>query len=104
MATILHTSLNAATVLGPGTVLDTESTQSNLHTAIVTATGTNPVVTVDIEITHDQVQWAPAGTVSLNGAGSGSVTFSAAIRYLRANLVTLSGPPDGAVTATLSSG
>lgn len=104
MATILHTLLDAATLTGPGAAVDIENTQYKMHTAIVTAFGTNPVAQVDIEISHDQISWAPAGSVTLNGAGTKQVTFEASARYLRANLVSLTGPPNGEVTAKISSG
>lgn len=104
MATIVNPSIQAAESTGPGTTIDLESTNVKQHTAIATVTGTVTAVTVNIEVTHDQENWATAETLTFTGAGCRQVPVYAAVRYLRANLVELTGDPGATVTTTISSG
>lgn len=104
MATILNTSLDAAEVTGPGAIVDVEATSYRQHTAITTVIGTVTSVTVDIEVSHDQANWAVAGTATFTEAGCEQVKVDASVRFLRAHLTELEGDPGAAVTTTISSG
>lgn len=106
MPDLTRVSLDMATATGPGQSVDLEVTSYRLHTMIAVAAGTNPVATVLVEVSANQVDWASAGTLTFNGSSARcqQVTFEAPVRYLRANLTQLSGPQDGAVTATILSG
>lgn len=104
MATVQSTSLNAVTATGVGDVHDSESTTYRQHTVIASATGVVTAVTILIEISHDQTNWAQIASIALTGAEVKQASFTAAVRFVRANLTVLTADPGAAVTATISSG
>lgn len=104
MATIVNTSLDAAEAVGPGSVVDIESTGYRQHTAIATVSGAVAIAVVDVEVSHDQTNWAVAGTLAFGAAGCKQLLVNASVRYLRANLTELTADPGATVTMSISSG
>lgn len=100
-------SLDAATATGPGASNDLEGVYDH-HTLVVAATG-GCTWSVALEGSHDGSTWvslrnfgtfsaaAMAGTVPDPDAIPGNL-----VRYVRANLVTLSGGTNPTVTVTIA--
>lgn len=94
------TSLSDASAAGSGTRHDLGSVLFN-HTMNVLVGGTAPTtLTVDLEGSQDGAAWWPLGSVS--DVAGGQITVQAAVRFVRANISTLTGGPP-TVTATLGS-
>jgi hypothetical protein len=92
-------SLNAATATGAGTSRDLEGLYRYV-TMAMSATGSPSTVNIDLEGSHDGTNW-----VVLTGAAlsQGAVSVNAhLIRYVRANLKTLTGGSSPTVTATIA--
>jgi hypothetical protein len=103
-------SLNSATAIGAGAELDLEALFS-IHFMVVTIFGSSATCSVNLEGSLDGVNWlelavAAVGSASpTSGAMSPNNYQSAApiVRYVRANLISLSGS-GASVTAWISSG
>lgn len=94
-------SLNAATTTGPGAAVDLES-PSKLFTAQIVATGAVTNVTVILDGSLDGENWINLG-VEGGLAAAGSTLLSTPsnthhVRYVRANVKTLTG--SGPLTVT----
>lgn len=114
-----YVALNAATADGASTVVDLNGV-SNEFSLIVVATGTPTGGYVSLQGSHDGVNWASIGVSSnlsstpyaasselTNGQISGSTpgaTYKPFVRYVRANLIGLSGGTSPTVTATIAVG
>lgn len=99
-------SLNAATAAGVGTAKDLEAVLGNhqLIATLVTSGATN--ADVDVEISHDGVRWVRLGGISFSASSAETRTtgpLSGLARFVRANLVSLSGGASPTVTATVAS-
>ncbi len=101
MCTQPAVSLDGATSAGPGETVDLGRNYAK-HTAIVTATSSPTNVEVGLEFSHDGTNWA-----RFNSANGSSFPFAVhterVARYVRANLLTLSGGSSPTVTATIAS-
>jgi len=95
------TSLNAATSTGAGTSKDLESVAST-YGVIVTATGGPSTVTCSLEGSHDNVNWYTVPSPTITAAGTFTLFQNLLFRYVRVNLVTLSGGSSPTVTATVA--
>lgn len=104
------TSLSSATSPVAGAVKDLE-TVSREHTMYVRVTGAPSDLQVDLEGSHDSVTWFSLGTVNEGVISGGQARVNTPfdqtrydlVRYVRANLITLSGGSSPAVTATIAS-
>lgn len=96
------TSLDAATVTGPGTAHDLGELADH-HSLLWWSEG-GPSSRVDLEGSHDGEHWfslaVGSGGFALAPASS---TPGVLVRYVRANLVTLTGGSSPTVTATIAS-
>lgn len=96
------TSLNAATATGPGTVVDLGVVRSS-HTMQTTVTGAPAAVSVNLEGSLAAAgPWAVLAN-STSTTGDVQTATGKAVRYVRANLVTLTGGTSPAVTALIAS-
>lgn len=96
------TSLNAVTATGAGTVVDLGVVRS-VHTMQTTVTGTPTGVAVNLEGSLSAS--GPWGTLvaSTSTAGDVQTVSGKAVRYVRANLATLTGGTSPTVTALVAS-
>ena len=100
------TSLDAAAATGAGASRDLEALSGH-HTMVVSSTGSPSSVSVILEGSHDGSVWVQLGTAV--GAGPsvrtvpGDGVLEHLVRFVRANLVTLSGGSSPTVTATIAS-
>lgn len=96
------TSLNAVTATGAGTVVDLGVVRS-VHTMQTTVTGAPSAVTVNLEGSLSAGgPWAVL-VASTSTAGDVQTVSGKAVRYVRANLVTLTGGTSPTVTALIAS-
>lgn len=96
------TSLNAATATGPGTVVDLGVVRSS-HTMQTTVTGAPASVSVNLEGSLAAAgPWAVLAN-STSTTGDVQTATGKAVRYVRANLVTLTGGTSPTVTALIAS-
>jgi hypothetical protein len=91
------TSLDAATSPGAGSVRDLEGSLFH-HTVLVWATGEPSAVRVDFYGSHDGDNWFNFG----NTTGA-PLSVDRVVRYVRADLTTLTGGTSPALTATIAS-
>jgi hypothetical protein len=105
------TSLNAATATGPGASRDLE-TVGGYHGMIAWSTGSPATAQVTLEGSHDGSNWVILGTgVNATGGPASLIVPSSStpgnpgllVRYVRANLTSLSGGSSPTVTATIAS-
>lgn len=100
-------SLSAASATGVGTSSDLGELADH-HTMFVTTTGGGSWV-VALEGSHDDTHWLSLGQVSGSSAGPAQVTTPSSdipgilVRYVRANLTSLTGGSSPTVTATIAS-
>jgi len=94
-------SLDAATVAGTGASRDLEGVGS-IFGVLVFATGSPSTVTVQLEGSHDDVNWFAVGSPTITTAPSYTNFTDLAFRYVRANLVTLSGGSAPTVTVSIA--
>ena len=94
------TSLSGATSTGPGTTKDLEGAFGQ-HLMLVATTGSPAALTVDLEGSHDGVNWVVLSSFTIGGTHARLIDWP--LRYLRANLSTLSGGSSPTVTATIAS-
>lgn len=93
-------SLDAATATGPGAEKDLEGSYGT-HFMMTASTG-DPDYQVDFEGSHDGVTWLSLGAA--NQPGSTIVQLvNTPLRFVRANLSSLSGGTSPTVTATIGS-
>lgn len=102
-------SLNAATTTGPGASIDLVTARLNVRMS-TTVTGSPAACVVVLEGSVDGTTWKPLATAShatvsnvLPGGPVTDVVISNghAVRYARANLVTLSGGTSPTVSAAI---
>lgn len=100
-------SLAAANSTGPGASHDLGELAEH-HTMFVTTTG-GATWALALEGSHDDTNWLSLGQVSGSSAGPVQVTTPTTdvpgilVRYVRANLTTLTGGSSPTVTATIAS-
>jgi len=96
------TSLNAATATGPGAVKDLEGS-FDFHTIFVHSTG-GASWSVTLEGSHDGVNWDAMATVTYSGNIDTMTPVSGLlVRYVRANLISLTGGTSPTITASIAS-
>ncbi len=97
-----YTSLNAATATGPGAVTDLGVVRS-VHTLQTTVTGGPSAVNVNLEGSLSASgPWLVLAS-STSTTGDVQTASGKAVRYVRANLTTLTGGTAPAVTALIAS-
>jgi len=97
------TSLNAATATGVGSSRDLEGSFKN-HTLIVSTTGTSVSGTIKLEGSHDGSLWKELTSAGFNEQQPSIIeVHTYHVRYVRANLTSLSGSSP-VVTASIASG
>lgn len=108
-----YVSLNAATAVGPGAARDLEAI-SNEHSMLVHVTSSlgAPSYQLNLEGSHDGTNWISMVNIQSTGGGSTPIDTmtststsagSAWVRYVRANLIQLSGGSSPTITATIAS-
>jgi hypothetical protein len=98
-----YTSLNAATATGPGAIADLGAART-VHTLQTSVTGAPSVVTVNLEGSlSPSGPWTTLLT-STSTAGDLQSAPGKAVRYMRANLTTLTGGTTPKVTALIAAG
>lgn len=115
MAQVLpFASLSAVSAVGAGSSADLNGV-SDEFTMYVTSTG-SPTYLVHLEGSHDGVNWFtvatsssanPVSTVVSGGQQAGSspvASYMHLARYVRANLISLSGGSSPTITATIAVG
>lgn len=102
MTHLPFTSLDAATATGPGAAKDLEGVFST-HTICVTTTGSPSSMNVVIERSHDGVNWFSTGSPNISAGPTMATVDTHLVRYVRANLTSLSGGSAPTVTATIAS-
>lgn len=95
-------SLSAASATGPGEVIDLGGSMS-LHTMVRTAAGGPTDMNVDMEGSHDGASWFTLASLTNSTAAPQAVTSERVVRYVRANLLSLTGGASPTVTATIAS-
>lgn len=107
-------SLDLATATGPGSVWDLEGV-GNRFTAQVLVTG-SPTFALKVEGSLDGTNWDQIEPATITGAGfvtwgdnpytpvgnSGSPTWAHNVRYVRANLVSLTGGTSPTITVWIA--
>ena len=96
-----NTSLAAATATGPGVVTDLGVVRT-AHALDTTITGSPSAVTVNLEGSLDGTAWVVLAT-STATAGDVQTVSGKGVRYVRANLVALTGGTAPTVTALIAS-
>ncbi|MFD4343411.1 hypothetical protein ACFWQ6_00765 [Streptomyces coelicoflavus] len=96
------TSLDAATAAGPGEAKDLEGALA-IHFLIAVVTGGPSTADIALEGSHDGVTWVTLATASGTVASRTARAEAYAVRYVRANLTSLSGGSAPTVTATIAS-
>ena len=100
-------SLNAATTTGPGGTIDLVTPRRSVR-MVTTVTGSPSAVVVNLEGSMDGTTWAVLGTSTgsavSNNLPGGAYTDAVSsvgpdVRYVRANLVTLTGGTSPTVSA-----
>jgi hypothetical protein len=94
-----HTSLNAATSLGPGSALDGGQV-INSATLLVSATGNPESFDVELQVSIDNVTWFNTGAAITVSGTAGNTEVQG--RYYRANLTELEGGTTPTVTAIIT--
>lgn len=95
-------SLDAATAAGAGASKDLEGVFSK-HTIVMASTGNPTTVSVTLEGSHDGVNWFDAGAPTITLSVTKATVDTHLLRYVRANLITLSGGSSPTVTVTIAS-
>lgn len=96
-------SLDAATATGAGTSKDLEESKSD-HFMIVSLTGGPSTISVDLEGSHDGSMWVVLANASTGaGATRTASVVGKPVRYVRANLVELSGGTSPTASVTIAS-
>jgi hypothetical protein len=100
-------SLDGATATGPGEAHDLGGVYDH-HTIVASQTGSPSSVQVVFEGSHDGQTWISLASLSFSsGPASATVPTTAVpgalVRFVRANLTTLSGGSSPTVTATIAS-
>lgn len=97
-----YTSLNAATATGPGAVTDLGVVRS-VHTMQTTVTGAPTGVNVNLEGSLSSTGPWLVLVASTSTTGDVQTASNKAVRYIRANLTTLTGGTAPTVTALIAS-
>ena len=94
-------SLDAVGSTGAGESHDFETAVRDM-TMIATCTGSPDSAVVQLQGSHDNESWIGFSSVTLSGVSTVATTTALHwIRYVRANLTTLSGGSSPTVTATI---
>lgn len=104
MTNLPFKSLDSAASAGPGDSKDLEGVYTN-HMTIVSQTGDPSSVSVALEGSHDGVVWYRAATLSWTSVTGPSNHLHAdfPFRYVRSNLVSVSGGTSPLISATIAS-
>lgn len=96
-------ALDAATAVGPGEPIDLEGVFGT-YSLVVSTIGSPTSARVDLQGSFDGIDWFATGvSVTTTTTGHGSVADSHLWRFLRANLITLTGGSAPTVTALVAS-
>jgi len=95
------TALNAVTATGAGASRDLEKAFATFDVLLFT-TGSPTTVTVVLEGSHDGTNWYQIGNPAITLSTPHQLITGYVFRYVRANLITLTGGSSPTVTATVA--
>lgn len=95
-------ALDAVTAIGPGPSIDLGRIMS-IHTLVRVLTGSPTSANVSLEGSHDGANWFTLASATTSSAIEVAHGQQRAVRYVRANLTTLSGGTAPTVSATIAS-